>query len=85
MVYLRAQLLLGGLEAEPGALANVRALLEHSLQQPGFRWCTAPVTKQQRCALIDMQLSASCNQRSCVLFEHAWRCPWRSLQIIHMQ
>lgn len=38
-VYLRAQLLLGGLPADGGAaLEDLKALLEHSLQQPGFRW-----------------------------------------------
>ena len=43
-VYLRAQLLLGGLEggARPGDLADVRAALEHSMQQPGFRWWGPP-------------------------------------------
>ena len=45
VVYLRAQLLLGGLEeGAPGTLADVRALLEHSLQQPGFRWCAGPAS-----------------------------------------
>ena len=41
VTYLRAQLLLGGLEGEGGALMDVKALLGQSLQQQGFRWSAA--------------------------------------------
>lgn len=41
VLYLRVQLLLGGLEG-PGDghfLEEVQELVTHSMQQPGFSWC----------------------------------------------